>query len=284
MVHATWGDWFVREELEAVEPTGLSVWYLGCNGFALRSAETTAYLDPYFGDGNPPRLLRLPAVPMDPADATLCDAVLVTHEHRDHMHPPSYEPLVELGADLHAPASCYEAPDCEVRTDEHSQRYRTVEPGDGLEIGDLTVHVREANDPDAVGEVSYVVEHEAGTFFHGGDSRPCEAFREVGAEFDIDVGVLALGSRGRRFYPSVGEPRDPEVYMPENDVIAAANALELDRLVPAHFRMWKGLEADPKILHEHASSYSHPRSVEVLGIGDRVDVEDPGVVPLSVLE
>jgi L-ascorbate 6-phosphate lactonase len=100
MVHATWGDWFVREELEAVEPSGLSVWHLGCNGFALRTPETTVYVDLYFGDGNPPRLLRLPAAPMDPADATRCDAVLVTHEHRDHMYPPSYEPLVELGVDL----------------------------------------------------------------------------------------------------------------------------------------------------------------------------------------
>ncbi|MFB6149185.1 MAG: MBL fold metallo-hydrolase, partial [Halobacteriales archaeon] len=35
MVHATWGDWFVREEVEGTQPQGMAVWYLGCNGFVV---------------------------------------------------------------------------------------------------------------------------------------------------------------------------------------------------------------------------------------------------------
>ncbi|MFB6198799.1 MAG: MBL fold metallo-hydrolase, partial [Halobacteriaceae archaeon] len=50
MVHSTWGDWFIQEEVEAVEPESLTLWYLGCNGFILRSAEATIYIDPYFAD------------------------------------------------------------------------------------------------------------------------------------------------------------------------------------------------------------------------------------------
>jgi L-ascorbate 6-phosphate lactonase len=285
MVHSTWGDWFVRQEVEAVDPGGLSVWYLGCNGFVLRTAETTVYLDPYFGDGEPPRLLRLPAVPMDPADATLCDAVLVTHEHLDHMHPPSYEPLVhDLGATLYAPGASFEDPDCEVDTATHPDRYERVGVDDVVQLGDLTVHVRGADDPDAIEPVSYVVEHDSGTFFHGGDSRPADCFADVGREFDIDVGVLAFGSVGRRYYPGADETRAYHVYMDENDVIAAANDLRLDRLLPSHYNMWKGLDADAKVLHEHAASFPHPAVIHPVDVGDRVDLGRPGVVPLSVLD
>jgi len=87
-VHATWGDWFVSEEVEATTPEGLSVWCLGCNGFVLRTETTTVYIDPYFGDGDPLNIVRMVPVPIDPADATLCDAVLVTREHIDHVHAP----------------------------------------------------------------------------------------------------------------------------------------------------------------------------------------------------
>ena len=283
-VHATWGEWFVREEVEAADPSGLSAWYLGCNGFALRTPETTVYVDPYFGDGHPPRLLRMAPVPMDANDATVCDAVLVTHEHVDHMHPPSFEPLVEgLGASLYAPAACYEQATCDVDVEGYEARCETVEPGDGFAVGDLTVHVRGANDPDAIEPVSYVFEHESGTFFHGGDSRPAEAFASVGREFDVAAGVLAFGSNGRRFDPEAGETVNSNVYMSEDQVVEAANALRLDRLLPTHYQMWKGLDGDPKSLLEHAASFEYPRVVEPITVGDRVDVDRPGIVPLDVL-
>jgi L-ascorbate 6-phosphate lactonase len=285
MVHATWGDWFLREEVEAVDPDGVAVWYLGCNGFVLRSAETTLYVDPYFGDGAPPKTVRMVPVPLDPADATLCDAVLVTHEHVDHMHPPSYGPLLEnCGADLYAPAASYgpeRQSDGDLRAPDASRN--VVSPGDRVEIGDVVVHVRDANDPDAVEPVSYVVEHDAGTFFHPGDSRPAAAFEAVGEKFDVDLGVLAFGSQGMIRYPEDGETRRTRWYMDENEVIEAANALELDRLLPSHWDMWRGMDADPKVLAEHATSHAFPRVLERATVGDRLDLGRPGVVPSESL-
>jgi len=66
-----------------------------------------------------------------------------------------------------------------------------------LEIGEFTVHVEVANDPDATHPVSYVFEHDAGTFFHGGDTKPTDEFERVGDEYDIDLAALAFGSVGR---------------------------------------------------------------------------------------
>jgi len=278
MIHATWGDWFVRKEVEAATPDRLTIWYLGCNGFVLRSPEATLYIDPYFGDGDPPNIVRMIPVPLDPTDATACDAVLVSHEHIDHMHPPSYGPLVnDLGADLFAPAAAYEQPDYDGSLRVPDDRRNVVEPGDEFRIGDLTVHVRAANDPDAIGEISLIIAHESGTFFHGGDSRPApNVFPDIAMEFDIDIGALAFGSVGNIYDPATDYVERTRWYMDENELVKAANQLELDRLLPSHYDMWRGVGADPGALANHAHSYAYPHVIEHAQIGDRFVVDRPG--------
>ncbi len=279
MIHSTWDDWLVRSEIEAADPDGLSIWYLGCNAFVARSPETTLYIDPYFGDGDPPNIVRMIPVPMDPADATMCDAVLVTHEHIDHMHPPSYEPLVtDLDADLHAPSASYDEPDYSDDLVAPEENRHIVKEGETFKIGDIVVHALPANDPDAIEPVSYLLEHESGTFFHAGDSRPSAKFEEIAQTYDVDVGAFAFGTVGNIYYPEDDECRRTRWYMDENQIIEAANQLQVDRLIPSHYDMWRGVGADPKVLHEHAHSYEFPRVVDVVKIGDRIDVDQLGVV------
>ena len=285
MIHATWDDWFVREEIEGTAPDELTLWYLGCNGFVLRSPEATVYIDPYFGDGDPPNLVRMIPVPLDPADATECDAVLATHEHIDHMHPPSYGPLVEeLGADVYATSAAYESPDYDGEMRVPSERKHIVEPGRTFTVGDLTIHAVAANDPDAIEEVGYVVEHDSGTFFHGGDSRPApEAFGAVADSFDVDVGALAFGSVANTYDPETDAVERNRWYMDENQIVEAANQLELDRLFPTHYDMWRGFGADPGALGHHAASFRYPRVIEHAVVGDRFSVAEPGRVQAQAL-
>ena len=284
MTCSTWGTWFIHDEVEAVTPDGLSIWFIGCNGFILRTATTTVYVDPYLGRGRPPQLIRMLPIPFDPASATSCDAVLVTHEHLDHMHPPSIVPLVrDLGAALYAPRAAYTDSDVPVDRSVFQHREHEVAPGECFDVGDLQVNVHAAHDPDAIEPVTYVIEHEHGTLFLGGDTRESERFYDLGDRYDIDLGMLATGSAGRQYFPEDASVRTRTVYMDEDEVIAAANALELDRLAPVHHRMWRGVTADVSGLATRCGSFPFPYVVERIDIGDRLDIHRPGVQLSHVL-
>jgi len=274
-VESDWDDWLPRA-VESATPDGLAIWYLGCNGFIVKSSGgTTVFIDPYLGTGDPPRTVRMVPVPFNPDDITECDAVLGTHEHTDHVHGPSQAPILAgTGADYYTTDSGHEVIREEAWLENYSvtdDQLHEVTEGDTLELGDLTVHVEPANDPDAEHPVSYVFEHESGTFFHGGDARPGE-FESVGERYDIDVGVLAFGTVGMIDDKETGEPTRTQWYNDENMIIEAANELELDTLVPTHWDMWKGMTTEPTVLHNHANSFAYPSTLSIVEIGDRYDI------------
>ena len=275
MVHSDWGDWLPRA-VEAADPDGLALWYLGCNGFVLKSSSgTTLFIDPYLGTGDPPRTVRMIPIPFDPADVAEADAVLATHEHSDHVHGPSQAPILAgTGADFYAPAASIGTARESGWLEEYDLspgQFERVDEGDAVRIGDLTVRVTPADDPDAEEPVSYLVRHQSGTFFHAGDARP-GGFGGVGRHYDIDLGAVAFGSVGMIPDKETREPERTRWYNDENGVVEVANELRLDRLVPTHWDMWKGMSGDPTALHHHAGSFEYPDRLDVAEVGDRLDL------------
>ena len=270
-IHSDWGDWLPQAVAEA-DPDGLGIWYLGCNGFVLKAADgTTVCIDPYRGTGDPPRTGRMIPIPFAPEDVVAADAVLATHEHTDHIHGPSQAPiLTETEATLFGPSASVEIADgwrddYDVDADDIAE----VSEGDTLDVGSLSIHVEAARDPDADHPVSYVVECDAGTFFHGGDARPSEDFEAIGSTYDIDLAVVAFGSSGMIPDKETREPTYTKWYSGENMAAEAAKQLQTDRMLPTHWDMWKGLTADPTAIFDHVRSFEYPRSVDILEIGDR---------------
>lgn len=271
-IESDWGDWLLEDVADA-EPDGVAFWYLGCNGFILKSADgTTVFIDPYLGLGDPPRTVRMIPVPFDPEDVREADAVLATHEHSDHVHGESQAPILEAtDATFYGPDESVAVTDEQNwtgRWDVSDDQIVEIEDGDTFEIGDLTISVYPANDPDAAHPVAYVIEHEAGTFVHGGDARPGQ-FEQIGEEYDVDVAVLAFGSTGMIPDKQTREPKQTTWYNDENMLVEAANELQTERLVPTHWDMWKGLTADPTVVHRHASSFPYPETISVVEIGDK---------------
>ena len=273
-VHSDWGDWLPRAVADA-EPDGLALWYLGCNGFALKAADgTTLFVDPYLGTGDPPRTVRMIPIPFAPEDVSEADAVLATHEHTDHTHGPSQGPILAgTEAAFYGPKAAVEV--AEGWIDEYgleSGDVLEVTEGKSFEVGSLSIHVESAYDPDADTPVSYVFEHESGTFFHGGDARPSESFERIGRRYDVDLAVAAFGSSGMIPDKETREPAYTEWYADENAAVEVANQLRADRLIPTHWDMWKGLTADPDAIRDHVRGFQHPRRLEILEIGDRTDL------------
>lgn len=277
MTSSDWGDWLVSD-IERADPDGVSLWYLGCNGFVLKAGDgTTLCIDPYVGLGDPPRTVRMIPVPFDPADFDEMDAILATHEHTDHVHGPSQAPIMaETGAAYFGPQASIDvavtAESWQDRWGVRQSQFESVSRGETFDIGGFTVTVEAANDPDAEEPVSYVIEHDGWTIFHGGDSRPATEFERIGRDYDIDLGILAFGTVGMIPDKESREPKRTRWYNDENEIVRAANSLQLERLLPSHWDMWKGLTADPTALSHHNRSFSFPRDLEIAEIGDRIDL------------
>ena len=274
MVHSDWGDWLPKA-IENADPEGVAAWYLGCNGLVLTDGDTTLFVDPYLGTGDPPRTVRMVPIPFAPEDVESADAVFATHEHSDHVDGPSQGPiLASTGATYYAPddsLAIARENDWADEWDLTDDQFVEVSEGDTHEFGAFTVTVTHANDPDATHPVGYVFEHPAGTFFHGGDTKPGDDLEPIGEAYDLDYAVCAFGAVGMILDKETREPKRTRWYSDENQAIEVANQLQVDTLVPTHWDMWKGLTADPTALHPHARSYDYPNHLEVVEIGDRID-------------
>ena len=278
MTVSDWGEW-LPQAVASADPDTVAVWYLGCNGFVLKgSSGTTVWIDPYVGLGDPPRTIRMIPVPFDPADVPgeAVDAVFATHEHTDHTHGPSQGPLLETGADFFAPDdSLAVAFDDEQWLDSYEiseGQFTEVTEGDQFSVGEFEIDVVETYDPDSTHPVGYLIQHDSGTIFHAGDSKPADNFADLGESYDIDLGILAFGAIGNIPDKETREPVRTKWYATENETIESASDLQLDRLLPTHWDMWKGMTADPTVLHHHAQSYEYPDRLEIAEIGDRVDL------------
>ena len=251
---AFWDDSF-REEFEGTTVgEGILLWSFSGPSFAVRTPQAMVYLDPYFG-GDPvecaPNAYRATQIPLNPAKIRLADAALITHEHYDHCHEETLQPLVKAtDLDLYGPASAVKEM---LSYDLPNEKIHEIKVGESFQIKDLKITVWPAYDEYEPQAVTFVIESNGVKMFFGGDSSAGEAFDEIGAQGDLDIALLAFGRKW---------------YMDETQMLDAAERLRPKLLLPFHWELWRAYTGDVLELGRLLERRNLSFGVQLLLIGD----------------
>jgi L-ascorbate 6-phosphate lactonase len=259
---AYWPRTFL-EELEVPAPGPAPVlWALGGPSFLYRTPKTAIWIDPYFAgtpDDAVPDAYRATAIPVNPEEVRVADIVISTHDHVDHCHEGTVMPIVgSTGAVCVAPSSSarlmreWGVPEAQLKE---------VAPGDEVDVGDVRISVREANDPNEPHAVTYVLESAGTTLFVSGDTARFPALADIGAERPLDYALLAFGRTW---------------YMGEEEMLEAAADLAPGTLLPFHWEFWRNHTGDVVKLLDLYHRGPRAFDVKILLVGDSLSLEPRG--------
>jgi L-ascorbate 6-phosphate lactonase len=237
-------------QLDDADLPGTYVRWLGQSGVVIRTGDTTVVVDPYLtdsvGDQFGPELRRLVPVPVPPELLAPVTAVVVTHEHLDHLDPGTLAPIAAAN-----PACTFYCPNwlCGRLSQVIGRKAQALIEGRWQPLGaSISIQAIPAAHPvverDADGalmRVGVVIDTGEHLLVHAGDTSPNEA--AVEAVRAIGVPTLAmLPVNERNYYREragiLGNMSLPEAFQ-------FATELGARILAPIHWDMF-----GPNAVHE----------------------------------
>jgi L-ascorbate metabolism protein UlaG (beta-lactamase superfamily) len=220
--------------------SGLRLWWYGGPSYAIKSAQSIVYVDPYHSGpraDDPRGFIR--AIPnyLLPQDITRADLVLSTHDHSDHCDEATLKPIAAQTEALFA----FAPSSAELIASWGGfdlDRVRTMGPGSVLRHGDITLTAFPSKDWDDQGAVTFVLQGGGKTVFLGGDTMLFEEMSEIRRRYQIDLAVLAL-ARNRR------DIIDQPLYLTPEELAQAVVTLGARRVLPIHWDIWEAWREDP---------------------------------------
>lgn len=253
-----------------------AVWRLGQSGLAVRFAESTVLFDPYLSNhceavlAAPFDHRRLTRSPLDPVELDMLDLIVCSHDHLDHLDPPTMRTLARQNpeARVAAPRTCAAIL---ASLGWHSERIGVFDDGVTQKIGGVRVTAfavpHDEFDQSAEGHpyLGWMVEDAAVRVAHLGDARSHE--RIIAALIERPVDLLAVPINGRD---------DARAAMGFAGNMSAAEAVDLAlavgaRLtVPMHYDMF-AQNVDPGAIERFADLARRARLPHVvLPVGRRL--------------
>ena len=195
-----------RAEMDAPQPEGWRVTWLGHASFLVQGAGLNLLIDPVFSDYCAPlpisSLKRLVAPPCAIEDLPKIDAVLLSHGHYDHLDLPT---LRTLGKGMRLIVAEGHAGWLGRRGFHHVEEvpwWETVEIIPGVRVTATPAKHFTARTPwdrNRGHWCGWLIEGAGKKLWHAGDSGFCPAFREIGERLGpIDLGMIPIGAYNPR--------------------------------------------------------------------------------------
>lgn len=154
----------------------LFVWFNHYAGVTVKTPSKTIIIDP---------------VDVKPKNFPNVDAILITHEHYDHLDQ-------SLIADIHKLTQCTVVADPtsarRLKNAIPSEKLQEARPGSEIKIGDVTVKAEKSNHPPATTPITFIITSEDGVkLFHTADSLPFPEMATIGEKEKPDVVFCTVG-------------------------------------------------------------------------------------------
>jgi len=162
------------------------LWFNRCSGISLKTPTKTLIFDP---------------AEVDPKIFTKVDAILITHEHSDHLDVP-------LVRDVHERTECRVIADQtsarQLRDVVETEKLHEAHVGSELKIGDIQVVAQGFKHP-AAAPVSFLITTEDGIkIYHTGDSLPFPEMKYIGQQTPPDLVFCTVGPPAPGASPQTG--------------------------------------------------------------------------------
>lgn len=139
----------------------------------------------------PTKTLVIDPVDVNAKGFTAIDAILITHEHYDHLDSPLIRKMQERTQ-------------CQIFADPTSvkklsvsipiEKLREMRPGTEIKIDNVTVRAEMCNHPPATTPITFIITSEDGVnIFHTADSLPFPELKDIGNEQKPDVVFCTVG-------------------------------------------------------------------------------------------
>lgn len=242
------------------DPEGISLFWLGQAGFAIRAGSHRFLVDPYLSDslevkyrGTDKPHERMMPPPATVADLTGLQFVFCTHAHSDHMDPGTL-PLIARAF-----------PDCRfVVPQAHLEKARLIgvpdaailmiDAGQSIELDGLKVRAipaaHEQIETDVDGHhhfLGYLWNDRGVTIYHSGDCTPYDGL--ANAIGRADLALLPVNGRGK------GVPGN----FTFEEAVRLCREVNIPSLIPHHFGMFAFNTADRAALEMEAAHTPSPQ-------------------------